>query len=92
MADHYGRGEGKRKLRFSSKIVLASVTAVVVYTVAVFMLEWANLEHLTNIQIPSEMTVSWYSFWTVELVMLASIRKTKIKNKYERDDDDEASS
>lgn len=84
MADHYGGGH---RVRFSSKIVIASVAAVVAYTVAIFCLEWANMEHLTNIQVPSDLTVSWYAFWTVEIVMLASIRKTKIKNKYERDDD-----
>ncbi len=73
-------------MKFSSKIVVASVTAVVLYTLAILALEWANLEHLTNIQVPSEVTVSWYAFWTVELVSLASIEKSKIKNKYHKDE------
>ena len=90
MADHYsGDQKTPKKDHFSTKVVIVSVAAVVVYTIAVFMLEWANIEHLTNVYVPSELTVSWYSFWTVELVMLASIKKSKIKNKYERDDTEE---
>ena len=77
----------RKRLKFSSKVVIASVAAVVLYTIAIFCLEWANIEHLTNIQVPNELTVSWYAFWTVEIVMLASIEKSKIKNKYERDGD-----
>lgn len=79
---------GRPVLRFSSKIVIASVCAVVGYTVAMFMLEYENIAHGTNIQLPADMTVSWYAFWTVELVCLASIRKSKLKNKYEYDDPD----
>lgn len=92
MADHIRDGGAcRRGLRFSSKVVIASVAAVVLYTVAIFCLEWANVENLTNVQVPNELTVSWYAFWTVEIVMLASIKKSKIKNKYEyeRGDDDQ---
>lgn len=76
------------RFRFSSKIVVASVSAVIFYTCFIFFLELLNVKYGTNIQIPSELTAAWYAFWTVELVCLASIRKTKIKNKYEYDDPD----
>ncbi len=75
-------------MRFASKIVIASVMAVVLFTIAIFVLEFANIEHLTNVQLPSELIVSWYGFWTIELVSLASIEKSKIKNKYHKDDDE----
>ena len=78
----------KPKVRFSSKIVVASVSAVLFYTLFIFFLELLNVKYGTNIQIPSELTAAWYTFWTVELVCLASIRKSKIKNKYEYDDPD----
>ena len=80
--------EKKPRFRFSSKIVVASVSAVLFYTIFIFFLELLNVKYGTNIQIPSELTAAWYAFWTVELVCLASIRKTKIKNKYEYDDPD----
>lgn len=84
MAAH-SSGECKKGLRFSSKVVIASVVAVVLYTLGIFLLEWANIRHLTNVQVPNELTISWYAFWTVELVSLASIEKSKIKNKYHSD-------
>lgn len=83
MSDHK-----KSKVRFSSKIVVASVSAVLFYTIFIFCLELLNIKYGTNIQVPVDLTAAWYAFWTVELVCLASIRKTKIKNKYEYDDPD----
>lgn len=80
--------QNKPKLRFSSKIVVASVSAVLFYTCFIFFLELLNIKYGTNIQVPVDLTAAWYAFWTVELVCLASIRKTKIKNKYEYDDVD----
>lgn len=78
----------KPKMRFSSKIVVASVCAIIGYTITMFALEWENIAHNTNVQMPTDFTVSWFAFWTVELVCLASIRRNKIKNKYEYDDPD----
>ena len=78
----------KSRFRFSSKIVVASVGAVLFYTIFIFFLELLNIKYGTNIQVPVDLTAAWYTFWTVELVCLASIRKTKIKNKYEYDDPD----
>ena len=78
----------KSGIRFSSKIVIASVSAVLFYTLFIFFLELLNVKYGTNIQVPVDLTAAWYTFWTVELVCLASIRKTKIKNKYEYDDPD----
>lgn len=76
------------RFKFASKIVVASVCAVVFYTLFVFYLQLRNLETGMNVQVPTDITALWFAFWTVELVCLASIRKTKIKNKYEYEDQD----
>lgn len=78
----------KRKMQFSSKIVVASVTAITAYTMVMVWLVLVNVANGSDIWPPPELTALWFAFWTVELVMLASIKKDKIKNKYERDDDD----
>ena len=80
MAQHENE---KKDSHFSTKLVIASVTAILLFTVAIFYLEFANVENMTNVQIPTELIVSWFAFWTVELVALSSITKSKIKNKYE---------
>ena len=76
-------------MRFASKVVVASVTAVVLFTLGMFAIVIYNIDHMTNVQVPTELVVSWYAFWTVELVSLASIRKEKVKNKYEREEGDD---
>lgn len=80
---------GKPKMQFSSKIVIASVLAVVIYTLSMIWLVLVNIANGSNIWPPPELTALWFTFWTVELVMLASIKKDKIKNKYERNDDED---
>lgn len=75
----------KEDSHFSNKIVIASVCAIVLFTACIFFLELLNIVSMTNVQIPTELIVSWYAFWTVEIVMLASIKKSKIKNKYEQE-------
>jgi len=77
-------GGKHRKDSFSNKIVAAAIVAIVAFTVAVFALAFYNVSHMTNVAIPTELIVAWYAFWTVELVSLASIKKDKIKNKYEK--------
>jgi hypothetical protein len=76
-------------MQFSSKIVIAAVTAVVIYTTVMVWLVLVNISSKSNVWPPAELTALWFAFWTVELVMLASIKKDKIKNKYERGDEDE---
>jgi len=66
-------------MRFSTKMVISAVIAIVGYTAALFAVEVNN----PAAQIPDALTVAWFAFWTVEIVSLASIRRSKIKNKYE---------
>ena len=77
----------RRKVQFSTKMVVASTTAVVAYTLVMIWLVLVNVANSTDVWPPTELTALWFAFWTVELVMLASIKKDKIRNKYERDYD-----
>ena len=72
-----------KALRFSSKLVIASATAIIFYTIAMFCLAFTNIQNGMDVWPPVELTVSWYAFWTVELVSLTTIKVTKVKNKYE---------
>lgn len=76
----------KKPLRFSSKLVIASATAIISYTLIMFWLAFTNIQNGMDVWPPVELTVSWYAFWTVELVSLATIKVTKVRNKYESDD------
>lgn len=77
----------RRRIRFSTKMVVTSATAVVLYTLAMLWLALVNVANGSDVWPPPELTALWFAFWTVELVSLASIKKDKIRNKYERDDD-----
>lgn len=77
----------RKKVSFSSKIVIASVAAILSYTVVMVLLAVYNIQNKTNTWPPAELTALWFAFWTVELVNLTSIKKCKIKNKYEKEDD-----
>lgn len=79
----------RRRVRFSTKMVVASTTAVTAYTAAMVCLVLVNIANGSDVWPPPELTGLWFAFWTVEIVMLASIRKDKIKNKYERDDEND---
>lgn len=78
-----------RRVRFSTKMVVASTTAVTAYTAVMVWLVLVNVANGSDVWPPAELTGLWFAFWTVELVMLASIKKDKIRNKYEGDEGDE---
>lgn len=79
----------RRRVRFSTKMVVASTVAVVAYTAVMVWLVLLNIANGSDVWPPPELTALWFAFWTVELVSLASIKKDKIRNKYEREDDDD---
>ena len=84
----------KDSTRFTTKIVVSAVVATSLFTVGCFWLAIYNIDHLSNVSLPAELTALFFAFWTVEIVMLATLDKTKIKNKYhkeEKEDDEETS-
>lgn len=62
----------KRKMKNRTKFTLFAVFNLVWYTVVVLVASF--LDHV----VPAELTVAWFSAWTVELGLLAGI---KIKGK-----------
>ena len=69
--------------RFSRAIVVSAVLAVTAFTGAYFVLEALNILYGANVQLPTEVTVGWFTFWTFEIVMLTTIKRSKIKNRFE---------
>lgn len=70
--------KSKRKKHFSDYIVYISIMMIVGYTVAAFILQFIGL-----MEVSSTLTGCWYSFWTVEIITLATIKNTKTKNQKE---------
>lgn len=62
-------------MKTSTKFVAAAVVAIVVFTIACFVILAA-----TGLNIPDALIVAYYGFWTVEIVSLAAIKNTKTKN------------
>lgn len=77
----------KKSMRFSTKIVVSAVVATTLFTIGCFWLAIYNIDHFSNVSLPAELTALFFAFWTIEIVMLASLDKTKIKNKYEKEED-----
>ena len=78
--------ENKPGMPFSSKLVLVSATAIFIYTAVMIFLAIYNIQNKTNTWPPSELTALWFAFWTVELVSLATIKVSKVRNKYEKEE------
>ncbi len=59
------------KKDFSSKIVISAIIAVIGYTLIHLVFVWFDK------YIPAQLTISWFSFWGVEIGALAGIEVTK---------------
>ncbi len=51
-------------LKFSKKVVISAICAVVGYTIIVLTFSWFNK------MVPVELTVGWFGFWGVEVIAL----------------------
>lgn len=71
----------RRKKRVPIKkrtlFVIAAMFNLAWYTIAVLVISWHDHS------VPSELTIAWFSAWTVELGLLAGL---KIKDKASSDD------
>lgn len=72
--------------RFSKAIVMSAVVAVTLYVIILLQFAYLNIQSHTNVFPPVEVTTGYFAFWTVEIVMLATLRRSKIKNKHEKDE------
>ena len=62
----------KRKMKKRTKFTIAAMANIIWYTIAVLVINALDRE------VQAELTVAWFSAWTVELALLAGI---KIKGK-----------
>lgn len=61
-------------MKTATKFVVAAVVFVNFYTVASFV-----MLYLTGLNISETLTALYFTFWTTEIVALASIKNTKTK-------------
>lgn len=71
--------------RFSRAIVSSAIIAIMIYAFVMFQFTFLNIQNHTTVYPPVEFTTGYFAFWTVEIVMLASIKKHNIKNKHENE-------
>ena len=72
--------------RFSKLIVISAVIMITFYSLIMWQFTYLNIINGTEVYPPVEFTTGYFAFWTVEIVMLATIKKHNIKNKHERED------
>lgn len=68
----------KPKMKTSNKVLLASILAVVLFTIACMY-----IQYVTSVEISSTLITLWFSFWTVEIVSLAGIKVSKVFKEYQ---------
>lgn len=67
-----------KKVSTSNKVLLSSIIAVVIFTIACLYIQC-----MTMMEVSSTLITLWYSFWTVEIVSLAGIKITKVIRNYD---------
>lgn len=66
------------KKKVSNVMLVFIVIAIVVYTIANFL-----LQYFAGIEVSPTLTTAWFSFWGVEIIALASIKCSKVKHENE---------
>jgi ABC-type multidrug transport system permease subunit len=70
--------KNKKKKSFSKILLPWIIVAIMLYTVAAFILQF-----FTSVEISSTLTTAYFSFWTIEIISLAGIKTMKVKGKKE---------
>lgn len=60
-------------LNTSTKVLIASIVAIIAFTVCCLF-----IQYVTHVEVSSMLIEKWYAFWTVEIVVLAGIKVTKV--------------
>lgn len=63
-------------MKTSTKFVIASVIATTLFTIASFIVLLKSGQNISD-----GLTVAYFSFWTAEIVALATIKNTKTRKK-----------
>lgn len=64
----------KPKKKVSNIMLVLICTMIILYTAADFA-----LQYFAGIEVSPTLTTAWFSFWGVELVALAAIKVSKVK-------------
>ena len=75
--------KSKKKRSFADYVVFVSIFMVATFTIAAFALQFCGMT-----EISATLTTCWFGFWTVEIIALASIKNVKVKNKYNKNKED----
>lgn len=70
------------KKKVSNIMLVLICIMIIVYTVAAFILQW-----IAGYEISSQLTISFFSFWAVELASLSAIKTSKIKHGYNSEEE-----
>lgn len=69
----YSPNTKKKQTRVSNIVLFTSIAAIVLFTIACLI-----IQSCTGTEVSSTLTTSWYTFWTVEIGVLAGIKVTKV--------------
>lgn len=67
-----------QKKQVSKLMLVFIVIAIVLYTIADFV-----LQYFTTIEVSPTLTTCWFTFWGTEIVALAIIKTSKVKHGYD---------
>lgn len=71
----------KQKKEVSKVMLVFIVLAIVLYTIADFV-----LQYFTSIEVSPTLTTCWFGFWGTEIVALAVIKTSKVKHQQNKED------
>ena len=74
-----------KKIKTSNKVLASAIVAIIGYTAASLYIQYQ-----TSVEVSSTLTTLWFSFWTVEIVVLAGIKVSKVFKGDSSSDDDTA--
>lgn len=69
----------KSKKEVSKVMLVFIVLAIVLYTIADFV-----LQYFTSIEVSPTLTTCWFAFWGTEIIALAAIKTSKVKHQQEQ--------
>lgn len=71
----------KPKKQVSKVMLVFIVIAIVLYTIADFV-----LQYFTSVEVSPTLTTCWFAFWGTEIVALAVIKTSKVKHQQDSED------
>ena len=70
--------KAKAKKSFSKILLPWIIVAIMLYTVAAFILQFC-----TATEVSSTLTTAYFTFWSIEILAIAGIKTVKVKGKKE---------